>query len=261
MLVSRDEFDPSAHLAIIPHSVKSLPESKTAVMSVINIFRSCLVMMVTTAVTPVCARAAIVNGDFATGNFAGWTTFDDPNGTANGDPNSGGDPVIALFDVSGNGASSSAQFRVGRTGGPISDQGGGIYQTIQTVTGDLFLSVDVALESTSNNAQGGLFELSVNGLVVDFVDIQSVSVGQIIRDNLTADLSIGAGSQEVRLSVRRRFGAGSAGTPAQYFDNVIATGSAIAVPEPASTVALLLAGMSTGVWRSRRKTRRVQGRQ
>ena len=205
------------------------------------------------ALAPTVAPAAIINGDFSTGDLTGWTPFDDPNGTANGEPTSGGLPVVTVFDVTGNGDSSAVQLRVGRTGGPAIDQGGGIFQSIQTAAGVLTLTVDFAVEATGNNAQGGLLELSVNGLVVDSEDILSVSVGEVIRDQLTASLAVGAGSQEIRLSARRLFGAGSANTPAQYFDNVVASGSAVAVPEPASTVSLLLAGLSLGACRIRRK--------
>lgn len=192
---------------------------------------------------PSVVSAAIINGDFSRGNFTGWTTFSDPDGTANG-ANPDGLPEVVSFDVTGDGPSAAAQFRVGRTGGSTINQGGGIFQSIQTTAGDLVLSVDFALESTGNNAQGGLFELTLNGDVVDFADIGAVTVGEVIRGQMNATVAVGAGSQEVRLSVRRRFGAGSDSTPRQFFDNVIASGSAVAVPEPATTGLMSLVGLA-----------------
>jgi len=200
--------------------------------------RHAFLLIIVFEALPHFAHSAVINGDFSTGDFTGWTIFTDPNGTANGDPNSGGNPEVVLFDVSGGGSTLAAQFRVGQTEGTPINQGAGLFQSIETVPGELILSVDIALESFDNNAQGGLFELSLNGSVVDSIDIQTVTVGQIVRDSLTATVSVGAGSQELRMSARRRFGAGSDSTPAQYFDNVIASGSAIAIPEPSSAIAL-----------------------
>lgn len=215
------------------------------------ILRSLAYAFALIVITPSFTSAAIINGDFSTGDFSGWTIFSDPNGTANGDPNSNGLPDVVSFDVSGGGPSAAAQFRVGRTGGASANQGGGIFQTIQTAAGDLILSVDFALESTGNNAQGGLFELTLNGVVVDFTDVGAVTVGEVIRGNLNANVTVDAGDQDVRLSVRRQFFAGSASTPSQYFDNVSASGSAVAIPEPATTVLLSIVGLAFAVCRHR----------
>ncbi|MEM0924463.1 MAG: hypothetical protein AAGJ83_00360 [Planctomycetota bacterium] len=222
-------------------------------MTISSFVRTACIFLAIALATPRFSRAAIVNGDFSTGDLTGWTPFNDPDGTANGDPNSGGNPVISFFDVTGDGASSAVQFRVGRTGGPTANQGGGIIQSIQTIAGDLMLTADFAVESDEINAQGGLFELTINGVVVDSEAVDMMTVGQVVRGSLSAAVSVDAGSQDIQLSIRRRFGAGSASTPVQYFDNVIASGSAVAIPEPAAVLPLLALTTSCLLCRIRRR--------
>ncbi|OYP38532.1 hypothetical protein [Rhodopirellula sp. MGV] len=200
---------------------------------------------------PNFAEAAVVNGDFSSGDLTGWTVFRDANGILNGDPNSNDAPEVNLFDVTGNGESLAVQFRVGRDGFPVENAGGGISQTIETESGELSISVDIAVFSTGNNAQGGQFELSVNGVILETIDIGDMTVDQTIRDQLSGTVRVGQGSQQVQLAVRRIYSAGSAGTPVQYLDNIIATVSPVAIPEPTSAIFLASIGIPMFVRRRR----------
>ena len=184
------------------------------------------------------ASAALMNGDFETGDFTGWTVFSDSNGVLFGG-SSPDAPRITAFDVSGLGSTSpAAHFRVGRSGLPAGDAGGGIFQNINVPTaGDVTILADIAMESSSNNAAGGLFELSFNGTVVDSHDFGGVSPG-IERSSLSATVSgVTPGTHEVRLYMARRFGA-TGSTPSQFLDNLTVVVPS-AVPEPGGGVLLL----------------------
>lgn len=206
------------------------------------------------------SRAALVNGGFESGNFSGWTTYNDPNGKAFGDPGGAGLPRVSLFDTTGNGESMAAHFNAARTGGAVVNQGGGIFQSVFLNSGELQIMLDVAVRSPSNNAQGGLIQLLFDGIVVDQLDVGFIGVDQIIRDKFSATIPVlSAGSHEIRLSVQRRFGetSGTESTPSQYADNFAISGTAVPVPEP--TAAALFAAFATFAFvrEGRQKRRRM----
>lgn len=105
------------------------------------------ILVATSLLLSCAANAAVVNGDFATGDFTGWTTFTTSGGSLGPvDAN-----TVTSFDVSGTGASQAARFQVGQSGGSF-DQGGGIYQSVVVGAGTLSVSADIAAwDSTSGN--------------------------------------------------------------------------------------------------------------
>ncbi len=129
----------------------------------------------------------LVNGDFATGDLTGWTTFTTDHGTL-GPPQL---PRVEPFDLTAPGISSpSVQFQVGYIGVGGGDQGGGIFQDVNLSSGGTYsLSADIAASSPGVNAQGGDFELLFDGTVVASDSISLIDVNQIIRGELTAVLS------------------------------------------------------------------------
>lgn len=201
-----------------------------------------LLVLFTSIVLSTSANAdVIVNGDFQTGNFNGWTIFRDPNGLLF-DSFSISQPVVDSFNTTGSGSSLAAHFNVGRDGFPVNSAGGGIYQNVNLNSGTLKISVDIASQSPSNNADGGTFQLLFDGVVVDSHAFGYVSVGSVTRSHLTANLSLAsAGSHDLRIHMGREYGSGGTfSTPNQYLDNITLSGSAVAVPEPSS---LALAGL------------------
>jgi hypothetical protein len=179
---------------------------------------------------PSTARAGLVNGDFATGDFTGWTFFTDPNGVLFG----GGAPRVDLFDTVGTGtASLSADFNVGRQGFPVDNRaGGGIFQDVTLAGGETILSVDIAVQAPGSNSDGGLFELLFDGVVVASHDFGAVGVGTVSRATLTATIDdVIAGTHEFRIHIGRNPGSGGEfSTPNQYLANATVS----SVPEPSS---------------------------
>lgn len=189
-------------------------------------------------VSPSLAEAvSLINGDFETGDLTGWTTFTTTNGTLGS-----GFPQVVLFDTANTGTpSNSAAFNVGSFifGNPA---GGGILQNVNLFNGDLSVSADIAVlaDFLIGNADGGLFELLLNGVVVDSHNFGFVATG-ITEFNVLADISgVTAGSYEIAVRITRETGSTINATLIQYIDNVVISGSAT-VPEPASAALALLA--------------------
>src|SRR5262245_14661864 len=98
----------------------------------------------------------IVNGEFETGTFAGWTLFTTPNGTTGG-------PAVVPFDITGSGATFAARFLVGQVTFVSGDQqGGGIFQQfVMTSASVISLHADIASQNVTTfaNVAGGLFSM------------------------------------------------------------------------------------------------------
>ena len=206
------------------------------------------------------AIATVVNGDFETGDFDGWTifTFDAPATPAfpNGATGTAGPTAVVPFDVDGNGAATNAaRFQVGQVppgqiGGGSPRVGGGLLQNVSTGAGPLSISMDIASSSVSNNSDGGLFELLLDGSVLDVVDFGGILAGDIERDVLAAVVDVTAGVHELVIRMSRGFGQGTS-TPFQYLDNVVVANRG--VPEPL-TLVLLGSGLALAGAARRRRT-------
>jgi hypothetical protein len=150
------------------------------------------------------ADAPIVNSDFGTRDLAGWVQFPTTNGAM-----AGGSFLPVFFDVLQGTVSRAVQFVVGQDGtSGLGQEGGGIFQDVDVDTGGGF------------NSQAGIFQLLVDGVVVDTHDFEAISFsGETKHDSLTAALSnVSSGTHEIRFLITR------AGLPdtllGQYIDNV-----------------------------------------
>lgn len=195
------------------------------------------------------AAPVLLNGDFASGNLNGWTSYLSTNGTI-------GTPVAASADVLGNGASNpAARLNVGQATEGDTASGGGLSQTFTLgAAGQFQVHADImsAGNTVFDNADGGLFSLIIDGTAVASHSFGEIAVGTPERATLSGLLTLTAGAHTIRLEALRNY-LTSENTPFQYFDNV----SVVAVPE-ASTHMLMLLGLGlvggAQAWR-----RRLQG--
>lgn len=193
---------------------------------------------------------SIVNGDFETGDLTGWTTFTTTNGTLGT-----GYPNVILFDTNNDGtATYSAQFNVGATQSPSSQEGGGIYQDVFLNGGNITISADIAVRylGAIGNAQGGIFNLILDGTTLDTHSFGSILGGQSFFSTLWAVANVSAGTHEIRFSFTREYT--SLDSPEQFIDNIVLS-SPSAIPEPASLLLLGtgLSALGLAAYRRRRK--------
>ena len=174
----------------------------------------------------------ILNGDFETGTFANWTTFTTLEGVI-GTPTTPGTPEVALFDTDGDTvATNSARFSVARdTATSGSQEGGGIFQVFNSAAGLASISLDIAVErgNAGGNAEGGVFSLLLDGAVLDTFTTGSIASGAVVRNSLSANPLLSAGSHELRILITRPFSQSSS-LLAQYVDNVVVDGVSVAAP-------------------------------
>jgi hypothetical protein len=202
--------------------------------------------------TPAQAVELITNGDFASGDFTGWTLFTTgPNG-ALGEPPA---PRVTAFDVTGGGVSTAAEFQVGQIDTTELEEGGGLSQTITTSAGLLNFSASIAAFQLTDftNVDGGSFFARLDGVTLDSEIFNTILFGEVLRGTLSFSTMVTAGDHLVEIVMTRDFRNGDSygETPLQYLDNVSATQRA--VPEPA-TWALMLAGFGgAGVMLRRRR--------
>ena len=200
------------------------------------------------ALVPTANAAIVTNGDFATGDFTGWTLFTTPNGSLG--PSGSGLPAVTSFNVTGSGAQNAATFNVGEVVSNATQQGGGLTQTVTLPGGPISFSANIAVTAPlSFNFEGGVFNVLLDGITEDTVDIGPIGLGAVIRDTLSFTTTESTGAHALEILVTRPFINDSI-TPDQFITNI---DIAAVVPEPAS-LALLAAGLLgfAGVrrWRS-----------
>jgi len=170
----------------------------------------------------------LVNGGFDTGDFIGWTTYNSANGVSS--------PAVTSADVTGLGASLAAQFMVGERVFSRLYEGGGIRQAFSVAGGMVSISADIASvgDNFGQNNGGGRYELFLDGILLDMVDVGTIDQGEVVRNTLSFSGLIGSGLHELNIFMSRPYTSVSE-TPRQYIDNVDVT-LAADVPEPGTTV-------------------------
>jgi hypothetical protein len=188
------------------------------------------------------ASAQIVNGDFETGDLPPWTVYTTPNGSLGA-----GFPAVSVFDVNGDGSSSSAAaFSVGYLvapcdlpgfGCPLPTEGGGLRQTTVFLGGQTTLHADVAVANSTVsgglNGDGGTFALYLDGALLDSVSFVDIVAGTVLRGALDFTGFVSAGSHTLELLITRNYS--PAVSLVQYVDDISV---AAAVPEPETAMLL-----------------------
>lgn len=191
-------------------------------------FHACQLLAGAIALIAFSGNAQLINGDFATGDFTGWTQFNTPNGGSSL-------TQVVPFDITGTGVPvNCAEFEVGETTGGVGGgglgRGAGIYQNVTLGAGQLNISLDIAATSDGNNADAGTFELLLNGNSVASDAMGGISYNQTIRSTLNYDGSISAGTYQIGIEMLRGYGTEYPNTPYQYLSNIEL--SVAPVPEP-----------------------------
>jgi hypothetical protein len=190
------------------------------------------------------AQAQLINGNFETGDLTGWTTFNTSHGGTFG-------PQVGSFDTAGTATPSlSAEFEVGETSGGIGGgglgQGAGILQDLILGAGQLTIFLNIAAQSPGNNADGGTFELLLDGNVVASHAFGAIGFSQIDRSTLNYSGTVTAGTHEIAIDMRRGYGTGQDNTPFQYLDNIQLGGTAVPEPSAITLLSLALATLMVG---------------
>jgi hypothetical protein len=182
------------------------------------------------ALVPTANAAIVTNGNFATGDFTGWTLFTTPNASL-GPPGSGL-PGVTSFNVTGSGAQNAATFQVGEVVFDETQQGGGITQTVTLPGGSISFSASIAsLEDTTVNSEGGVFNVLLDGITEDTLDIGPIDPNAVIRDILSFTTTESAGAHTLEILITRPFQNGGAGeTPDQFITNIAITSNVVPAP-------------------------------
>jgi hypothetical protein len=175
------------------------------------------------------AHGQLINGNFATGDFTGWTQLNTPNGTNSL-------AQVTQFDITGTGVPvNCAEFEVGNITGS-SDAGAGIYQDVTLGAGQINISLDIAATTPVNagNYDAGTFELLLNGTVVASDSLGEIAANQTIRSSLDYEGSISAGTDQIEIEMLRTYVSVDSYTPLQYLSDIQL--SVTPAPEPSSVV-------------------------
>jgi len=203
----------------------------------------CASIAASSAFAPAANAAIVTNGDFATGDFTGWTLFTTANGSIG--VSGSGLPAVTSFNVSGSGAQNAATFQVGQMVPTSMQAGGGITQTVTLPGGSISFSANIAALSMTQNDEGGVFSVLLDGLTEDTVDIGAMAAAEVIRNTLSFTTAESAGPHTLEILITRP-ATNPLRTPEQFITNIAITGAA-AVPEPAS-LGLLAAGLMGLAW-------------
>lgn len=154
--------------------------------------------------------AGVRNGDFETDDLNGWATFTETGGTLGGT----GFPDVVKYDTNGDGVLTEALQLMPGNGG------GGIFQSVDTISGSITISADIAVDSLVTNSEGGRFDLLLDNVLIDSHDFGSVTANTPERATLSSTRTVSAGAHELKIRVVRNGAASYGSTPIAFIDNV-----------------------------------------
>jgi len=189
----------------------------------------------------------LTNGSFQDGDFTGWTLGTTPNGSAGQ-----GFPIVTGWPLGGMNA---AQYEVGEVTFSGLYEGATLSQNFTTAGGMATLSFDWAAmgDGIHTNAEGGLFELVLDGVVLASHDVGQIGPNDLFNGVLTDTLNISAGTHTFEIEILRNFVTEPGNTPYQFVTGADVEAASSGVPEPA-TLMLFGSGMMGLAGLLRRKT-------
>ena len=176
----------------------------------------------------------LVNGSFQDGNFNGWTLGTTSNGTAGQ-----GFPIVTAWPV--NPAINSAEYEVGQVNfDPGVYEGATISQMFTSGGGMTTLSFDWAAmgDGIHTNAEGGLFELILDGSILASHDVGQITANQLVNGTLSDTLNLTPGQHTFQVDILRDFLSAPGNSPYQYITNADVEGAGGTTPEPGTLVML-----------------------
>ena len=199
--------------------------------------RNALLLLCVVALTVASASATnlLVNGSFQSGDFTGWNLGTTPEGTAGA-----GFPIVTGWPLGGMNA---AEYEVGNVALDGTYQGATLSQDFFTSGGMATLSFMWAAQGDGihTNAEGGLFELILDGNLLASHDVGQIGPTDLVNGTLSASMMLTPGTHTFEIDILRNFGSLPQNTPFQYITGADVEGNT-ATPEP-STLALLGAGL------------------
>jgi len=176
-----------------------------------------------------CANNLLNNGSFQTGDFTSWMLGSTANGTAGV-----GFPIVTTWPLGG---SNAAQYEVGQINYVNGDfEGAMLLQGFAASGGTLDLAFDWAAmgDGIHNNSDAGLFQLVLDGLVLNSYDVGHIGPKSLFNGTLSGTASVAAGMHFFEIDILRPFQSGQGSTPYEFI-----TGASVsAVPEPSSLLLL-----------------------
>ena len=203
------------------------PEVELKVKST-TLFALALFVMLGMATAQVFASNLLNNGSFQTGDFRNWSLDTTANGTAGI-----GFPIVTVWPLGG---SNAAQYEVGQVSFISGDfEGAMLLQGFVTSDGTLDLAFNwAAMGAGRSNADAGLFQLVLDGAVLNSFDVGHIGPTDLLHGTLTSTASVTAGVHLFEIDILRPFQSGQGTTPYQFV-----TGAFVReVSEPSSLLLL-----------------------
>jgi len=208
---------------------------------------------------PAIAAPIVTNGDFATGDFTGWSL-----GTVGANGTLGAAPYPRVTAANPLGAPFAAEFNVGRTTPSGSgEQGGSLTQIVFLPGGQIDFTAQIASVNPANAVQSyaGLFQVFIDGTLQAQIDLGAIAALATETAVLSFSNVFSAGNHSLQITITRQalsLNAPSSdleldASPRQYLTNV-----ALAVPEP-GTIVLLLGGLAALVLMTARRRTQAAG--
>jgi len=181
---------------------------------------------------PAVAGNLLLNGSFQDGNFNNWILGVTPDGTAGQ-----GYPIVTTWPLGGMNA---AEYEVGETMSGTGYQGATLSQDFTTTGGSMTFGFMYAAmgDGMHHNADAGLFELVLDGTVLNSIDVGGIDPNQLINGTLTASAMVSAGSHDFEIEILRPYLSSPSNTPYQYVTDAYANGPGGTTPEPGTFVLL-----------------------
>lgn len=195
------------------------------------------------------AHAVLINPDFETGDFSGWTLFTTEHGVS--------ESTVTAFDIAQDGdISLAARFMTGRSifDPAVGPQGGGISQQFYARDGQLTIALNAAVSVAIDHpnavsGNGGDVLILVDGTPIIFHEFGVIPNNSVATVLLTGDLFVSEEHHILTILFQRSFLL--AESTSQYVDNIALGGSAV-VPIPAAALLFTSACAVLGIARRSR---------